>query len=408
MSFKDIGENTRLRTFLVFPDFGNRYSSGFASLCLIGLRSLRIPIVRGLDFATLIHLRYLEISHDYHLIELPETLCDLCNLQTLKINQCPSLKRLPKGIGKLVKLRNLYIYHCDLEGLPKGIGKLTSLERLDKLLIPENNEAYFHFGDSKKGNHYQLRGSLRIDGCKNFRNVGEAEKASLIKMKDLEELVLKFGEIERNAEPQHEFSILEALQPHPDLKSLSIILFAGTELYASWMASFNNLRFLSLCNCLNCEILPPLGKFPYIESLVIGYMKRLEKVGAEFWGIPERDDDKEEYDSFFSFPKLKKLWFNNLPLFKEWEGSTTDFQSDSTTLKVMPCLRELILSGCGSLEAVPDFLQRTPLQHLEIYSCKILERRFQNGKGKERLHFSHIPNIQIARKYVQRDGIWIQ
>ncbi|PON82633.1 LRR domain containing protein, partial [Trema orientale] len=175
MPFKDIGENTRLRTFLVFTE--DRYDSGFSSLYLIGLRSLRIPLVRGLDFATLIHLRYLEISQDYYLTELPETLCDLCNLQTLKLNHCSSLKRLPKGIGKLVKLRNLYIFDCDLEGLPKGIGKL-SLERLDKLLIPNNSnsEAYFHFGDLKKGNHYQLRGCLRIEGCKNFRNVGEAEK----------------------------------------------------------------------------------------------------------------------------------------------------------------------------------------------------------------------------------------
>ena len=99
-------------------------------------------------FATLIHLRYLDISGSSNLTELPETLCDLCNLRTLKMYGCINLQRLPEGIGKLVKLRHLYIDDLDmsrLEGLPKGVVKLiTSLEKVDAMMIPENS--FWGFG----------------------------------------------------------------------------------------------------------------------------------------------------------------------------------------------------------------------------------------------------------------------
>lgn len=51
------------------------------------------------EIGKLIHLRYLRLA-GLKIEELPET-CELFNLQTLDINDCNKLKRLPQGVGKL-------------------------------------------------------------------------------------------------------------------------------------------------------------------------------------------------------------------------------------------------------------------------------------------------------------------
>lgn len=61
--------------------------------------------------------------------EMPRRLCNLFNMQTLKVSKCLNLRHLPDGIGKLVNLQHIHIDGCDrLERLPKGIAKLTCLD----------------------------------------------------------------------------------------------------------------------------------------------------------------------------------------------------------------------------------------------------------------------------------------
>ncbi|XP_062104503.1 putative disease resistance protein RGA3 [Humulus lupulus] len=90
--------------------------------CLIS-RWTRIPK----DIDKLILLRYLNLSNN-RLLELPKTLGNLFNLQTLKLEE--STGELPKEIGKLVNLRHFYsgYYECEF---PKELGKLTGLQTLE-------------------------------------------------------------------------------------------------------------------------------------------------------------------------------------------------------------------------------------------------------------------------------------
>ncbi|KAF6176216.1 hypothetical protein GIB67_023507 [Kingdonia uniflora] len=77
-------------------------------------------------------------KYKFELEELPETVSNLCNLQTLKLNHCLYLRRLPEGMGKLVNLRHLEIEETDgLEYLPQGIGRLKSLQTLCKFIVSE-------------------------------------------------------------------------------------------------------------------------------------------------------------------------------------------------------------------------------------------------------------------------------
>ncbi|KAL5577910.1 hypothetical protein UlMin_019609 [Ulmus minor] len=349
------------------------------------------------------HLRYLDLSLNKMLRELPESLCDLCNLQTLKLNWCWALERLPKGIGKLVSLRNLYIRGCKLEGLPKGIRKLRSLEKLDWFAIPskEKREEYFDVGDFNELKCLQYQESLDITQAGNLENTDEAKKINLENMEDL--LYLRLGFDNDNSDPQHQITILEALKPHPNLETLSIQDHPTCS--PKWLTSLAYLKRLNLGVCVYCEILPPLGQLlPSLESLTIFRWKSVKKVGHELLGIEEGKRKDPSQSSFVSFPKLKQLSFYFMDEWKEWEGSIPEDGS----LQVMPSLRSLLLFECEKLEGLPDFLRMIRLPTLTILFCEILKQGCQKGTGKEWLKISHIPNIQIGGKYVQRDGIWVQ
>ncbi|XP_024039261.1 putative disease resistance protein RGA3 [Citrus clementina] len=83
----------------------------------------------------LIHLKCLNLS-ELHIKRLPETLCELYNLQKLDIRGCRNLRELPVGIGKLKNMRSLLNgVTRSLKYMPIGISKLTSLRTLDKFAV---------------------------------------------------------------------------------------------------------------------------------------------------------------------------------------------------------------------------------------------------------------------------------
>ncbi|RYR23994.1 hypothetical protein Ahy_B02g057489 isoform A [Arachis hypogaea] len=75
------------------------------------------------ETSELINLRYLDLSWSA-VKTLPESLCNLCNLQTLKLEGCSKLTMLPNGMYNLVNLRHLNIRGTPLKKMPTGMGKL--------------------------------------------------------------------------------------------------------------------------------------------------------------------------------------------------------------------------------------------------------------------------------------------
>ncbi|QHO51963.1 Putative disease resistance RPP13-like protein [Arachis hypogaea] len=71
----------------------------------------------------LIQLRYLGLSGS-GIEVLPQSLCNMCNLQTLKLEGCSKLTMLPNGMYNLVNLRHLNIRRTHLKKMPTGMGKL--------------------------------------------------------------------------------------------------------------------------------------------------------------------------------------------------------------------------------------------------------------------------------------------
>jgi Leucine-rich repeat (LRR) protein len=77
------------------------------------------------------HLRYLDLSENYNLKKLPNSIYRMQNLQTLNLLFCRSLEDLPSSIVELKHLRCLNLYgHHNLKKLPNFMSRLQNLQTL--------------------------------------------------------------------------------------------------------------------------------------------------------------------------------------------------------------------------------------------------------------------------------------
>ena len=150
-------------------------------------------------------------------------------------------------------MRHLESYGT-LEGLPKGIGRLSSLQTLDVFIVSSHGNDECQLGDLRNLNN--LRGRLSIKGLDEVKDAGEAEKAELKYKIHLQHLDLEFGRKEGTK------GVAEALQPHPNLKSLRIFDYSDRE-WPNWMmgSSLAQLKILYLDSCLRCRLLLKMSMF---------------------------------------------------------------------------------------------------------------------------------------------------
>ncbi|XP_004307506.1 PREDICTED: putative disease resistance protein RGA3-like isoform 3 [Fragaria vesca subsp. vesca] len=323
----------------------------------------------------LIHLRYLDLSGNKEVEKLSDSIGSLYNLQTLKLVGCWGLTKI--DVRRLINLRHVYVGGCVSLRLILGIAKLRHLRRLDWFIVPYGEEEGNKLEDLKDLN--QLQGSLHIliEGDANMaKNAG-----ILANKRHLEQLSLTIGSQEE---------IMNGLEPHPGLESLSILGYKGA--FSDWLSSLHSLRMITLTECPNCKMLPPLGKLASLKYLCIDDLPGVSKVGVEFLGIEQGETTSSSLSSIFiSFPNLKQLTIKSMPSWEEWEGVEEDNFENMT---IMPCLSLLTIYNCAKLKALPDFLWNT-LQRLEIVCCPILEDLYRQGIGEEWVKISHIPTIKL-------------
>ncbi|KAK6164007.1 hypothetical protein DH2020_000871 [Rehmannia glutinosa] len=79
----------------------------------------------------LIHLRYLDLTDNMLMVQVPQSICKLYNLETLYLGRC-GLKEIPAEIGNLIRLRHLDLYlNAELQELPETICNLHELRTLN-------------------------------------------------------------------------------------------------------------------------------------------------------------------------------------------------------------------------------------------------------------------------------------
>ncbi|KAG2664667.1 hypothetical protein I3760_16G093500 [Carya illinoinensis] len=290
--FEAFSKLTSLRTFLpiMLPYRGNCYLTRHVPFELVPkLRYLRVLSFNGYrinevsdSIGDLKHLRYLDLSKT-QIRCLPESITTLYNSQTLLLENCCDLEKLPSMFRNLVNLRHLNIEGANyLVGMPMQIRKLTRLQTLSNLVLGKDNCS----GIQEIGPLKHLKGTLCISKLENVIEPKEAKDAELIKKTKISALSLEWSlGIDESKDRTSELEILNGLRPHNALEKLVISYYDGTK-FPSWLTSpsFPQMVSLKLTGCYKCTVLPAFGQLPSLKTLLIEGMGSVKIVGPEFCG----------------------------------------------------------------------------------------------------------------------------
>ncbi|XP_022145156.1 putative disease resistance RPP13-like protein 1 [Momordica charantia] len=286
----------------------------------------------------------------------------------------------------MVSLRHLEIFPNirNHRQMPSHMSKLIHLQTLSQFVAGfENGCKIEELGPLKN-----LRGILQLSCLERVESKEEAVAAKLVEKKNLHELILEWSsDFEGN--DGNELEVLEGLQPHQNLQSLTITEYRGQVLGDAIFVE--NLAMIHLRECRNCERLPMLGQLPNLVELYIDSMNSLRCMGSEFYGNGSNNQGH-------SFSKLRKLWFIGLPNLEQWEDATVVSNSFGS-------LQTLFVSGCGKLKKLPNGLQCcSSLHDLTVADCPKLSLNVQNmhnlsslrihGLKKLPLGLGHLTNLK--------------
>ncbi|XP_060967409.1 putative disease resistance RPP13-like protein 1 [Cannabis sativa] len=308
------------------------------------------------------YLRYLKLDCQ-KIEEIPNTICNLYNLETLLLEKCKKITQLPIDVGNLIKLRHLSVPMYSLEEMPLQLGKLQNLQTLNNFVVGKNRDSN---GIKLLKEFQDLHGGLSIKGLQNVCILEEVSDAVpfLKSKKFLSRLSLawdyryepEFDELHKERE------LLSALQPHPNLKKLEIWSYKGNN-FPNWMGDhrcLSNLVSLEMVSCSNCSFLPSLGQLPSLKDLFIRSCGGVVRIDSEFYCSSSSVAIQTKPLFFRSLESLK---FENLEKFKEWsfmEGG------------VFPRLKNLYFSRCTRLKVTLLAEYFPSLTDLEIVDCEEL------------------------------------
>ena len=228
------------------------------------------------------HLRYLDLSGS-RIKKLPESTSLLYFLQTLNLSKCLFLYHLPENMKYMRSLKHLYIHKCPrLKKMPAHFSELSNLQTLTTYIVGEENT---NTGiDQIKGLH--LSGLLELYNLRKVKTVAIAKEADLVSKTNLDRLTLNWGtEPLVMSKGNNDLGVLEALQPHTQLKVLKVQQYGGRK-FAAWLANpvamgFVNFVELHLIGCSQCETLPAVWKLQSLRVLCLKHMPSLTCISRD-------------------------------------------------------------------------------------------------------------------------------
>ncbi|XP_021749083.1 putative disease resistance RPP13-like protein 1 [Chenopodium quinoa] len=377
------------------------------ALDLSGSHIIELPSSIG----NVVHLCYLDLS--FTLIEsLPESIDQLHQLQTLRLEGCTHLYNLPDGMKVLIGLRYLdFDVLGQLTCMPKGVGALTELCTLSAFIVESGEGCTIR--ELKYMNN--LKGSFCISGLENVAD-HEAQTTTLSDKKYLTRLQLRWNDFKSYDDQKRSdiFWTTNYLEPNSCLEELQILYYPGLKL-PPWIGSplFKELVSITLLKCAIKELHTKLGKLPTLRYLNITFMYELTNIDYRVHRYYGEDPG--------SFPKLEALRIDGMPKLATWDGVCYGDFPLLTELVVrqcpklsvllflphLPSLRHLEISHCKVLKSLSHGpTLSTSLETLVIDACPLLKKRYMRG-GEGWFEIEYIPDITIDLKDVrstQEDG----
>lgn len=294
----------------------------------------------------LMHLRYLDLSNNNLLSTLPLSITQLYNLQTLKLRYCRSLKQLPKDFSKLVNLRHLDIFNCwSLTHMPLGLSSMTCLHKLTRFVVGEANYAGCWIGDLKHLNN--LRGAMEIKvnrGCSCNVIDQVSDGGYMINKPNLRELNIYWDPYDEEDYASDDESggdnakaLLQALQPHPNLKMLRLFYYPEVRFPSWWGSSMKlemclpNLVEIQLGKCRRLKHLPLMSQLRNLKFLRIDCVRELKYMESTSHNSSSSNrnnssssisrsnsSNSRDGDELVFFPSLELLELEDLPKLKGW------------------------------------------------------------------------------------------
>ncbi|KAF8739217.1 hypothetical protein HU200_013943 [Digitaria exilis] len=330
---------------------------------LTSLRAIRCadPSVIHSKVINITHLRYLDLAFS-DIVRLPNSLCMLYNLQTLRLDHCSRLQFLPEGMQILKKLTHIYLLRCDsLKRMPPKLGMLQNLCTLTKFVVDIGDG----FGIDELKDLRQLGNRLELY---NLKKVKSGSKANLHENKNLTALFLHWGR-DYGYYPLHgevisngvEEEVLESLVPHAKLKTLELHGYAGPSI-SSWMRDpkmVQCLRELSMSKRPRCKDLPLVWLSSTLEILKLAHMNSLTTLCQNI------DAEAAGYNmSLQIFPKLKTMRLDYLPELERWAENNV---GEPNSLVMFPQLEKLSITDCNKIAILPE---SPALTYLYCHSSK--------------------------------------
>ncbi|KAM4089039.1 hypothetical protein ACB094_07G118000 [Castanea mollissima] len=312
--------------------------------------------------------------------------CSTVKSEVLKLDYCSSLRELPNGMKHMKNLTYLGLTDChSLTRMPKEMGQLTCLRSLS-LFIAGKDDGY-QINELKWLN---LRGALCLKGLDNVTNLMDAKNANLIGKENLNTVSLVWRRDDTSNIPAHVKDVLDGLQPHSNLKKLSIQHYRGSK-FPTWMEDLllQNLVEISLEDCERCEHLPPLGKLSFLKDLFIRSMA----VVKYLW------DARMRHRSVISFPSLERLELFRMTNLEEWR--TVNGR------EIFPRLSTLDINYCPKLvefRSVMNLTSPSSFKFGGFHGSTVLpDNLLQNHKMLTSLSISGLHNhksLTIGLKYL--------
>ena len=321
------------------------------------------------------HLHQLDLSRT-RITTLPDTLCSLHYLQTLKVRDCQLLEELPMNLHKLVNLCYLDFSGTKVTVMPKEMGKLKNLEVLSSFYVGEGNDS----GIQQLGD-LNLHGNLLVAGLENVMDPEDSVSANLERKINLLKLELTWNAVGNSSEKER--AVLNNLKPSELLKELSIEKYCGTS-FPDWFGdnSLSCLVSVRLSNCENCVVLPSLGVMTSLKHLRITGLSGIVMIGREFYS-------GEDISLSTPFPSLETLVFKDMEGWVEWESKVI--------CSAFPRLQKLSLVRCPNLKGnLPEKLEC--LVRLKIYDCKKLVASMPSSPSFRTICLTDCAKVQFPYK----------